>query len=300
MRIIGPLTAPGLAILALLPNLAAAQVPAVVTDIAPVHSLVALVMGDLGAPGLLVPPDASPHDFALRPSDVGRLSEADLVILAGAALTPWLDETLASVAGEASRLDLLATGGWDPLPLRELGPDERGHEGDGPDPHAWLDPSIAATWLAEIAHALGGADPENGEIYRQNAETAAGDLAALDAELAALMGPLAGRPFILPHDGYQYFEARYGLSQVGIASTSDGVLPGPAHIAELQELVRSSHAACVLSDLETGPALADLIREGTTARTAVIDGIGIGLEAGPGLYPQMLRRLGAAVSDCLS
>jgi zinc transport system substrate-binding protein len=40
---------------------AKAEVPAVVADIPPVHSLVAMVMGDLGTPDLLVQPGASPH-----------------------------------------------------------------------------------------------------------------------------------------------------------------------------------------------------------------------------------------------
>lgn len=283
-----------LAALALLAGPAAAEVPVVMTDIAPIHSLVAQVMGDLGAPGLLIPPDATPHDFALRPSDVGSLAQAGLVILAGPALTPWLDETLAAVAGETPRLDLLATGGWQPLALRG----DADH-GDGTDPHAWLDPRIAAVWLAEIARTLAEADPEHGDVYRNNAQTAARDLAILDAELAAQLAPFSGRAFILPHDGYQYFEARHGLGMAGVISTVDGVAPGPAHIAELREAVQAGRAVCVFSDLETGPALADLIREGSPARTATIDGVGIGLEPGPELYARMLRRLADAMEGCL-
>lgn len=39
---------------------AVAEVPKVVTDIAPVHALVSQVMGDLGQPDLLVDPGNSP------------------------------------------------------------------------------------------------------------------------------------------------------------------------------------------------------------------------------------------------
>ena len=54
----------------LLSSAALADVPEVVTDIAPIHGLVARVMGELGAPELLVEPGASPHGYALRPSQV--------------------------------------------------------------------------------------------------------------------------------------------------------------------------------------------------------------------------------------
>ena len=69
---------------------ARAEVPKVVTDVAPVQSLAALVLGDLGTPGVLVGNGSDPHDYQLRPSQMGALSGADLVIWVGPELTPWL------------------------------------------------------------------------------------------------------------------------------------------------------------------------------------------------------------------
>ena len=51
---------PALTALLLTTTAALAEVPRVATDIAPVHSLVAQVMGELGEPALLVRPGASP------------------------------------------------------------------------------------------------------------------------------------------------------------------------------------------------------------------------------------------------
>ena len=58
---------------------ATADILNVVVDIAPVHSLVARVMGDVGIPSLIVQPGASPHEYSLRPSDAQALQDADLV-----------------------------------------------------------------------------------------------------------------------------------------------------------------------------------------------------------------------------
>ena len=65
-KTIGP-TALATALLALVPSFAPAQaeVPSVVTDFTPVTSLVAMVMGDLGAPVQMLDKGADPHDFAL-------------------------------------------------------------------------------------------------------------------------------------------------------------------------------------------------------------------------------------------
>jgi zinc transport system substrate-binding protein len=90
---------------------ARAEVPAVVTDIAPVHSLVAQVMGDLGAPVLLLDRGADPHSFQLRPSQAAALSGADLVFWIGPELTPWLDRALQGTGSTGTAVSLLRVEG---------------------------------------------------------------------------------------------------------------------------------------------------------------------------------------------
>jgi zinc transport system substrate-binding protein len=85
----------------------AADVPKVATDIAPVHSLVAQVMDGLGEPFLLIDPGASPHAYALRPSQARALSQADAVFWVGQGLTPWLHHPLESLAGGAVSIALM-------------------------------------------------------------------------------------------------------------------------------------------------------------------------------------------------
>ena len=91
--------------LAILPLPLMAEVPAVVTDIPPVHALVSQVMGDLGAPVLLLEKGADEHDFQLRPSQMQSIAYADVVIWVGRELTPWLDRALEGSA--AASLPLL-------------------------------------------------------------------------------------------------------------------------------------------------------------------------------------------------
>lgn len=113
-----------------------ADVPRVATDIAPIHSITARIMAGVGEPSLTVPPNASPHHYAMRPSEARALSQADLVIWVGRGLTPWFADPLDTLAGQAHHLALLETGGAELLPLREgvaFGPDDHdhGHEHEG-------------------------------------------------------------------------------------------------------------------------------------------------------------------------
>jgi len=115
-----------------------AEVPKVVTDIPPVHALVAQVMGDLGEPTLLLARGADEHDFQLRPSQAAEVAEADLVVWIGPELTPWLDSALtvrpegaaalALLDAEVTRLRAYGEAHGDHDDHAEAGPDEHGHE----------------------------------------------------------------------------------------------------------------------------------------------------------------------------
>ncbi|MFN7004046.1 MAG: metal ABC transporter solute-binding protein, Zn/Mn family, partial [Roseinatronobacter sp.] len=102
----------GLGLMATLMSTAAqADVPSVATDITPVHSLVSIVMGDLGTPSLIVRPGASPHGYAMRPSEAQALNGADLVVWMGEALTPWLEGPIENLAGGAHKIELMSVEG---------------------------------------------------------------------------------------------------------------------------------------------------------------------------------------------
>ena len=116
-----------------------ADAPNVVADIAPVHSLVSLVMKGIGEPQLLIPQNASPHHYAMRPSEAKALQEANLVVYLGEDLTPWLEPLFETVAASAEPLDLSEVDGVLRLSYRE-GPvfgDHEGHdhEEEGHDDH---------------------------------------------------------------------------------------------------------------------------------------------------------------------
>ncbi|HAC48856.1 MAG TPA: zinc transporter, partial [Sulfitobacter sp.] len=115
-----------------------ADVPAVATDIAPVHALVSQVMEGVGTPDLIVPPRSSPHGYAMRPSEARSLSGADLVVWVGPLLTPWLADPLESLASSASHLALLEQPGTRVLAFREgstFEAHDHGDEGRGAEEH---------------------------------------------------------------------------------------------------------------------------------------------------------------------
>jgi len=291
----------------LLSSAALADVPEVVTDIAPVHGLVARVMGELGTPQLLVEPGASPHGYALRPSQAAGLQRADLVVMVGHELTPWLEGPVAQLAAGAVVMELLDTQGTTVLSAREVAafePDDHhehdhDHAHEGADPHAWLDPQNAVAWLDSIADALADLDPANAETYRENAAGGSAEIAAAQADAADRLAPLAERPFVVFHDAFQYFEARFGLAGVGAISLSDATPPSAARVAEIRALVEAEGVVCAFSEPQFNPAILDTVTQGTGARLGTVDPVGATLSTGPGFYPALIAAITSDVAACL-
>lgn len=124
----------------LAPSLAAAE-PNVVTSIKPVHSLVAGVMEGIGKPFLLIDGAASPHGFALKPSQAFLLQGADVVFWVGPELETSLEKPIDTLAAKAERVELIGAPGMTLLSFREGGGFEghdhdHGHDDNHNDEHA--------------------------------------------------------------------------------------------------------------------------------------------------------------------
>lgn len=299
-----PLRLAALALAALLPGLAArADVPKVVTDIPPVHALVAQVMGDLGRPELLLTQGASEHDFQLRPSQAATLSEADLVVWIGPELTPWLDKALQGLAADAVQMSLLSVPQTLLRPYADQGAhsEEEGEDHDhGPtDPHAWLDPDNARLWLGAIAAELGQLDPDHAATYQANAARAVADLDRMDGDLTIRLSAMQGRPIVVFHDAYGYLAAHYGLTILGSISLGDATAPGAARLAELGASAKAGQIACVFAEQQHDPALAAQLAQDSGARLgAALDPVGSTLPPGPALYGALLTGMANAILDC--
>lgn len=301
---------PALAFLATLalPAAALAAAPRVVATIKPIHSLVAAVMGDLGEPELLVDGAASPHAYSLTPSDAEALEAADIVFWTGHGLELFLGTALDTLAADARVIELARTPGIELLAIREGGafePHEDEHAGGEEvahgeaDMHFWLDPANAALLGDAIAEALAAADPAQAGTYRANATSLRRDLATLTAELGTALAPVRDKPFIVFHDAYQYFERRFGLSAAGSVTVTPDTMPGARRVDALRERIAASGVTCVFAEPQFEPAIVATILEGSGARAGELDPEGAGLEAGPGLYRQLLLGLAAGLTACL-
>lgn len=307
---------------------AKAEVPRVVTDLPPIGSLVAQVMGDLGTPIVLLDKGADAHAFQLRPSQAADLAAAQAVIWIGPEMTPWLDRALAGLNGGAVDVRLLAVPGAvqqvyvaHPDTADHASHDhaaetkakaadhahndhaadtseDHNHAPGNVDPHAWLDPANADLWLGTIAATLADLDPANAATYAANAVTAQADLTRLDAEIATLLAPARTMPLVVFHNAYGYFAAHFGLTIAGAVSDGDAASPGAAHLRDLQTTLAEA-PACLFPEANHDPKLLVTLAETPGVRlVGTLDPEGATLPNGPALYADLMRALAETIADC--
>jgi zinc transport system substrate-binding protein len=282
---------------------AANDAPSVVVSIAPLHSLVAGVMGDVGTPELIVRGKASPHGYQMRPSQAAALNKADLVVWVGGTLEGFLKRPLARLDNRTRVVEAMAIDDMLLLDARAAGvwrDDDHDHD-DGPDdPHVWLNPANAAALARHVAGQLGALDPANGATYAANAETLTARLEALDRDLAATLATVADRPFILFHDSTRYFVDHYGLNAVGAITVSPEHPPSARRLRRLRAAIRDLGVRCVFSEAQFESAMVRTVIEGTGAQASVIDPLAGTFAPGPDAYFQMMESVAEVMASCLS
>ena len=296
----------------------------VVVDVAPVHSLVARVMGR--DPELLIPATASPHDWAMRPAQAAALEAADLVVLTAPDFAPAAERAVASLSG-ATVVALAGGGeadgghgdhdhgdhdhaeddhaeddhGHDDHGHGEVGHDDHGHDDHhdhaSAEAHFWLDPREAAEKALAIAEALAEADPDGAATYRANAAALQADLAAMEGDLVARLAPLRGVPLITAHDAWGLFAERFGLTVAATVGHSLEGDPGAARMAELQGIAAT--AGCAVAEPQESPRLLMTAIDGAGLPVVEVDPLGAALTPGADLYAALMDDVADALLGCV-
>ena len=297
-----------------------AQPPAVrvVVTSKPIHALVAGVMQGVATPALLVDGTASPHSYAMKPSDAQKVHQADIFFRVSETLEPFTAKVMQSLPAGVERVTLAEAPGLRLLTRRSGGTFERhahaaagnGHvehdhgatpaPGEGYDAHVWLDPANAGAMTQAIAAALARKLPGAADRFAGNAAAMIVRIDAMAGEIERDIAPVAERPFVVLHDAYQYFEARFGLNAVGSITLAPDVQPSARRLADLRAKVKSLAAVCVFAEPHLQQKVVSSVIEGSSARTGLLDPEGTTLDAGPELYFKLMRKLTVDIKACLS
>ncbi|EPA96459.1 ABC-type Zn2+ transport system, periplasmic component/surface adhesin [Pseudomonas sp. G5(2012)] len=277
----------------------------VLTSIKPLQLIAAAVQDGVAIPEVLLPPGASPHNYALRPSDVRKVQSVDLLYWIGPDMEGFMPRVL-----NGRTLPSVAVQDLPGLKLRHFAQDNHSHAEEADehdhdhrpgslDAHLWLSPANARVIAAKMAADLSAADSVNAARYQSNLKAFDERLDALDARLKKRLRGIEGKPYFVFHEAFDYFEDAYGLKHAGVFSVAAEVQPGAQHVAAMRARLQEVGKTCVFSEPPLRPRLAETLVAGLPVKLAELDALGGYTPATAQGYEQILEKLGNDLAGCL-
>jgi zinc transport system substrate-binding protein len=285
---------------------ARANVPNVVVTIKPIHSLVAGVMADLKSPTLLMSGEKSPHTQHLKPSEVRQINAAQVVIWVGPSYESALQRIIETPKNGQHIITLQDKKGMKLYPMRQGGlwgththehhecdssDHDHDHNEQDIDGHLWLDPENAKAIVRVIADELSALDPEHQTDYQTNAQNVIGRLDDLDRDLKEVLMPVREKPYVVYHDGTQYFDRHFRTRGIGVLIGDSHYGINAQHFLQISEYIRAQKVNCVFTEPQFPTDIINSLMDKTEIRIETLDYLGVGLEADDDAYFLMMRNL---------
>ncbi|MCH9845367.1 MAG: zinc ABC transporter substrate-binding protein [Alphaproteobacteria bacterium] len=272
----------------LLPNVAYAA--DIVTSIRPLYDLASQIVADANANANanandkdkdkdkvhLLLKNTNPHDAVLKPSHIRILQQGDVIFYMDDGFEIFMKDVIQSMRDDAYSAK--------PYPLaRQLhylvqrdGHEEHAHHHHGDDDekaaidfHLWLAPKHAIDMVTLMRDALLAENPKKAVIYQQNSESLIAELHALDARIKAKLAPYRNKPFIVFHDGYQYFEKTYQLTFAGALTLNPEQPLSPKNIRKIRDILQTQSVHCIFVEPEFATPAFDKIIASLAAEKAI-------------------------------
>jgi zinc/manganese transport system substrate-binding protein len=280
----------------------------VVTTFLPIYAHTKSIAGDLADVQSLVESGGEPHDFQFKPSDMKKLSEANVIVMNGVGIEEWLEKPLSKFKdGKKTIIDTSRGVGLLENPevieltasrreeKAETADSHHGHDHDhghshegGKNPHIWLDPINAQIQVKNILHGLVKADPANKDAYEANAARYLKELEKLDQDFKSQVVILKNKNLITFHDAFPYLAKRYGFKYIGCIEDFPEKSPSPQILKATVDLIRKHQVTTVFVEEGYSQRSLQSIARESGAKIATLDTLEVG-EIEAGAYLKRMR-----------
>lgn len=213
----------------------------VVTTFTVIADMARNVAGDAAIVQSITKPGAEIHNYAPTPRDIIKAQDAQLILWNGLNLELWFAkffQTLKNVPG------VVVSEGVEPMGIAE------GPYTGKPNPHAWMSPTAALTYVDNIRDALVHYDPANAATYKANAEAYKAQISAavdpLRAELAGI--PEAKRWLVSSEGAFSYLARDFGLKELYLWPINADQQGTPQQVRKVIDAVRKNGIGVVFSE----------------------------------------------------
>jgi manganese/zinc/iron transport system substrate-binding protein len=247
----------------------------IVTTTTQIYDATRIVAGDEITVIPLMGAGVDPHLYKPTEEDIERMSEADALFYSGLHLEGQFDEVFEAL-GERDILTYAVSEPVDREGFVLEVYDNQGNPTGTPDPHFWFDPRNWQLSVMGIAEVLSELDPDNEDIYTENAELYNEQLDLLYEWAFEAMStvPETQRVLITSHDAFEYFGGAFGWQVRGLQGISTQDEAGVADIQNLVQFIKDNQIPVLFVESSVPPDAILAVQEAVEAEGAVV-GVGV-------------------------
>jgi zinc transport system substrate-binding protein len=232
---------------------------------------------------LLLPPGVEAHSFEPKPSDIVKITQADILVYTGKFMEPWVEKLVQGINNpklkvvDASKGIVLRPGDEDEDEHKHAaakGPaKEHHHDHHGVDPHIWLDFDNAAQMVATLTDSLMQVDPNRGDFYSQHAKIYQEKLRSMDNRYKTELAQCPQKVIIhAGHFTFGYPARRYHLKYVAAQGFTPDSEPTPKQLISLVKQINKYGLKHVYYEELVEPRVAKTISQETGATLLMLHG----------------------------
>jgi zinc transport system substrate-binding protein len=268
----------------------------VLSSIKPIQMITHELVAGVGEAEVLLDNNTSPHDYALRPSDMKKMHSADLVIWFGNELEPFMSKVLESIDSD----HILTISQFDNINLAHFDEDHKddGHNHGTLDPHFWLGQKTTLGVAQVIVEKLSQIDAANASHYQQNLVRFNAAMEQTALAISARLTPFNMSPYYVFHDAYGYFERDYQLNNLGHFTVSPERKPGAKTLITIKNALTATPGVCVFAEPQFQPAVITSVMRGTSSKLGTLDPLGSNISVGALSYFELLNQLASEFESC--
>jgi manganese/iron transport system substrate-binding protein len=213
----------------------------VVTTFTIIADMAREVAGDAAVVESLIKPGAEIHGYEPTPKDIVRAQKAKLILSNGMNLEAWFAKFYQHLEKVPN---VVVTEGITPIDISG-GP----YQGR-PNPHAWMSPTLALTYVDRIAEAMAAHDAPNAEVYRKNAEIYKTKIREVDGKLRETLSriPAEKRCLVTSEGAFSYLCKDYDMQAVYLWPINADAQGTPQQVQSVIDRVRSQSVPVVFSE----------------------------------------------------
>lgn len=235
---------------------------------------IALILREI-APKLqvkvLINGSKSAHHYALSPSDVIAIKQADVVFWFGKENEPYLGKVV-SLLPEDQAIRLL----------------------DSNSPaHAWWNPAMAKDMARQMTEVLAEKQPNQRRAYDQGYQ---GFVERLDKTVMTIRQSRYPKTVAVAHDAYSGLLSFLDIRQVGALADSADHRHGARTVDKIRHAALAGSLACLIEEPQASTALPERLVAGTSVKRIVIDPLG----RQSANYNEFLRDAALQLQSCIA